>query len=67
MKRSRKIIGLCLLAILAGIAYYLYAGSAVPAGQQALTRLNTSNFGELRSAFNEAKDSVRIVTLLSPT
>jgi len=67
MKRSRKIIGLCLLGIIAGIGYYLYAGSAVPAGQQPLTRLDASNFSQLRSAFNEAKDSVRVVTLLSPT
>jgi hypothetical protein len=67
MKRSRKISGLCLLVALAGIGYYLYAGSAVPAGQQPLARLDTSNFGELRAAFNEAKDSVRVVMLLSPT
>jgi hypothetical protein len=67
MKRSRKIIGICLLAAVAGIGYYLYAGSAVPAGQQPLARLYASNFSELRNAFNEAKDSVRIVALLSPT
>lgn len=67
MKRSYKVIGLCLLALIAAIGYYLYAGSAVPGGQQPLTRLDTSNFSELRSAFNEAKDFVRIVTLLSPT
>lgn len=67
MKRSYKVIGLCLLAIIAAICYYLYAGSAVPGGQQPLAGLNTSNFSELRSAFNQAKDSVRIVTLLSPT
>jgi hypothetical protein len=67
MKLSRKIIGLCLLAVIAGIGYYLYVGSAVPAGQKPLTRFDASNFGELRRAFNEAKDSVRVVTLLSPT
>jgi hypothetical protein len=71
MNRSYKVIGLCLLAIIAGIGYYLYGGSAVPAGQQPgqqpLTRLDTSNFSELRRAFNEAQNSVRIVTLLSPT
>jgi hypothetical protein len=67
MKRSHKVIGLCLLAVVAAIAYYLYAGSAVPTGQQPLTRLDASNFSELRNGFNEAKDSVRIVTLLSPT
>lgn len=67
MKRSYKVVALCLLAIIAGIGYYLYAGGAVPSGQQPLTRLDTSNFGELRRVFNEEKDSVRIVTLLSPT
>ena len=67
MKRSYKVIGLCLLALIAAIGYYLFAGSAVPGGQERLARLDTSNFSELRSAFNEAKDSVRIVTLLSPT
>ena len=67
MKRSRKIIGLFVLAIAAVIGYYLYAGSAAPAGQQPLVRLDPSNFGELRNAFNEAKDSVRVIALLSPT
>jgi hypothetical protein len=67
MKQSYKVIGVCLAAIIAAICYYLYAGSAVPAAQPPLARLDTSNFSELRSAFNEAKDSVRIVTLLSPT
>ena len=67
MKRSRKIIGVCLLAIIAGIAFYLYAGSAAPAGQPPLARLDASNFSELRGAFNEAKATVRVVALLSPT
>jgi hypothetical protein len=67
MKRSYKAIGLSLIAISAAIYYYLYAGSSVPDSQQALARLDDSNFSQLQSAFNEAKDSVRIVTLLSPT
>jgi len=66
MKRSR-LVGLCLLAIIAAIAFYLYVGSAVPAGQPELTRLDASNFGALRNVFNEAKSSVRVVALLSPT
>jgi hypothetical protein len=66
MKRS-GIVGLCLLAIIAAIASYLYVGSAVPVGQPALARLDGSNFGVLRSAFNEAQSSVRVVALLSPT
>ena len=67
MKRPLRIIGLCLLAILVGVIYYLYAGSAAPTGQPPLARLSTSNFNELRGAFNTAKDSVRVVALLSPT
>jgi hypothetical protein len=66
MKKS-KIVGLCLLAVIAAIGFYLYVGSAVPLGQPALARLDASNFGELRDAFNEAKSSVRVVALLSPT
>lgn len=67
MKRSRKIIVVSLLAIIAGIVFYLYAGSAAPAGQPPLARLNASNFGDLRSAFNRAKDTVRVIAMLSPT
>ncbi|HKE26563.1 MAG TPA: hypothetical protein VKB88_29615 [Bryobacteraceae bacterium] len=67
MKRSRKIIGLCLLAIIVGIVFYLYADSAAPAGQPPLARLDASNFSELSNAFNEAKDTVRVVAMLSPT
>ena len=67
MKRSRKVIGLCLLALVGGITYYLYLGSTAPAGQPPLAHLTPVNFSEFRDAFNEAKDSVRVVTLLSPT
>ena len=56
-----------MLAFIAGLALYLYAGGTTPAGQPPLTRLTEANFGELRSAFNAAKDSVRLITLLSPT
>lgn len=66
MKRSSVII-VCALGIVAGGLYYFYAGSTVPPGQPPLMRLNAGNFGELRSAFNAAQDSVRVVALLSPT
>ena len=67
MKRSRKILGLIFLAIVVGLAIYLYAGSSVPVGQLPLKRLTATNFNELQSAFNAAKDSVRVIVLLSPT
>jgi hypothetical protein len=67
MRRSLRIIVLCLLLIVAGVLYYLYAGSAAPVGQPPLTRIDATNFSEMRSAFNAANDSVRLVALLSPT
>ena len=67
MKRSRKILGLIALAIIGGLAFYLYAGSTAPIGQPPLKRLTAANFDDLRTAFNGAKDSVRVVAMLSPT
>ena len=67
MKRSRKILGPICSAIVVGLAFYLYAGSTAPAGQAPLKRLTSTNFDELPIAFNAAKDSVRVVALLSPT
>lgn len=67
VKRSRGILGLVILAIVAALAVYLYAGHTPPAGQPPLTRLTAANFDQFRDAFNASKDSVRIVALLSPT
>ena len=67
MKRAGKIIGLTLLAAFAVAFYYLYGGTATPDGQNPLVRLSEGNFDQLRSAFNLSQDSVRVVTLLSPT
>ena len=67
MKRSRKTVGLSFLAIIVGLALYLYAGSSVPVGQLPLKRLTATTFNELQSEFNAAKESVRVIALLSPT
>ena len=67
MKRSQKTVGLIFLAIVVGLALYLYAGSSVPVGQLPLKRLTATNFYQLQSEFNAAKESVRVVALLSPT
>jgi len=65
---TRKgIIGLGLAAILLLVFFYLYGGSAVPQGQQPLVRLNDSNIGGLRDAFNASANSVRLLVLVSPT
>ena len=69
MKRRRIIYGL-VAVVVAGlllIAASLYLGSTVPVGQQALVRLDNSNFEALKKTFNESADSVRVIVMLSPT
>jgi len=67
MKR-KSIIVVSILAIVAFLVYYyLYWGSTVPAGQQALVRLDNANIGSLKDAFNGSANSVRLVVMLSPT
>ena len=56
------VIAAALLAV-----YYFYLGSTLPNGQQPLVRLNSTNIGTLKNAFNESSDSVRVIVMLSPT
>jgi len=63
----KRIIGFGLAAILLLVFFYLYGGSTVPRGQQPLVRLNTSNIGGLKDAFNASASSVRLLVLVSPT
>ena len=65
--KALRIVGIVVAAGLAGLGYYLYGGSSVPAGQDPLVRIAGADFREFRDSFNAAKDSVRVVTLLSPT
>ena len=67
MKKVLLII-LAIAAIGVGfLAYYLYAGSTVPTGQQPVARLNDSNVSSLKDSFNESANSVRVIVMLSPT
>jgi hypothetical protein len=71
VKMKRKRIFYASLAVVIAIAlfvvYYLYLGSTVPASQQPLVRLDTSNFESLKKSFNESADSIRVIVMLSPT
>jgi hypothetical protein len=69
MKRKRTVYGLAaiVIAIAVFVVYYLYIGSSAPAGQPALVRLDTTNIESLKQSFNESKDSVRVMVMLSPT
>jgi hypothetical protein len=51
----------------AGVLFYFYGGHQAPAGQPPLRKLTTQNVAEVKSAFNAAKDDVRVLLLLSPT
>jgi hypothetical protein len=65
--RRKRIIFVSLAAIAFLVFYYFYGGSTVPNGQQPLVRLNSSNVGSLKDAFNESGNSVRLLVLVSPT
>lgn len=53
-------------ALLAALVYF-YGGSQVPAGQPPLLSLTPQNVTGFKTAFNAAKDDVRVLLLLSPT
>ena len=64
---TKRTIGFSFVIILLLVFFYLYGGSTVPKGQQPLVRLNDSNIGGLKDAFNASANSVRLVVLVSPT
>ena len=63
----RKIIVLGLVAVAVFFLFYLYGGSATPAGQQPLGRLDSATLASLKDSFNGSARSVRLVVLVSPT
>jgi hypothetical protein len=68
MKRRPIIYGSAVvIAVALLLVYYFYLGSSAPAGQQPLVRLDSSNIESLKQSFNESKDSVRVMVMLSPT
>jgi hypothetical protein len=67
MKKRLSILAVVMIAGLLALGWHFYGGGRVPAGQPPLVSLTSSNFDQLRTAFNEASGEVRIVLLLSPT
>jgi len=67
MKKRLSILAVLVLAGLLALGWHLYGGAKVPVGQPALASLTSTNFDQLRTAFNAASGEVRIVLLLSPT
>jgi len=66
MKRLSIVAGLVLVGLFA-LDWHYYAGTKVPAGQPPLVFLTSTNFDQLRTAFNASSGDVRVVLLLSPT
>jgi hypothetical protein len=67
LMNRKRILAAVIAITLAGAVFYFYGGSQTPAGQPPLKRLTIENSGDVKSAFNTAKDDVRILLLLSPT
>jgi hypothetical protein len=67
MKTPLCIIAVLVIVGLQSLGWHFYGGQKVPAGQPPLVSLKSSNFDQLRAAFNAASGEVRIVLLLSPT
>jgi len=65
--KFRYIVGALVAVLLAGGLFYFYGGSQAPAGQTPLKSLTADNVAEVKNQFNAAKDSVRVLLLLSPT
>jgi hypothetical protein len=66
MKRNRVLLIVVLLALL-GAGLYFYGGTKTPKGQAPLAYLTPQSFAGLKTAFNDARDDVRLLVLLSPT
>ena len=67
MKKPLSILAVLVLVGLLALGRHFYIGETVPQGQPPLVSLASTNFDQLRAAFNAASGEVRIVLLLSPT
>ena len=67
MQRNRAVLIVLLVLLVIGSVLYFYGGTKTPAGQEPLTRITPQSFVSLKTAFNDAKDEVRLLVLLSPT
>lgn len=65
---KKKLIVAAIVVIVAVLgAFYLWAPGKVPADQQPLITLSSSNIGQFGSAFDDRTDIPRVILLFSPT
>ena len=67
MTRRKYILAVSAVILVIAALVYFYGGSATPSGQPPLARLTAENISQVQSAFNAARDDVRVLVLLSPT
>lgn len=67
MKKWLSIFVALVFVGLFALGNHFYGGHEIPPGQPQLVLLTSTNFDQLRAAFNAATGEVRIVLLLSPT
>ena len=66
LKRSSVVVLIVVIAA-AALGYRQFGTHHAPAGQPPLVHLNAGAFETLRTDFNGAQDSIRLIVLLSPT
>jgi hypothetical protein len=66
LKRSSVVVLIVVIAA-AVLGYRQFGTHHAPAGQAPLVHLNAGAFETLRTDFNGAQDSIRLIVLLSPT
>jgi len=54
-------------ALLLSAGIYFYGGHTAPPTQPALVDLTSETLSKIENAFNDSKDDVRVLVLLSPT
>ena len=67
MTVKRSWIVILIVVVAAAIAGQQFGTHQAPEGQPALLHLDAGSLESLRSDFNAAQDSVRLIVLLSPT
>jgi hypothetical protein len=67
MSRRKYVLDATVAILIIGALVYFYGGGQTPSGQPPLVRLTPEKISQVQTAFNAAKDDVRVLVLLSPT
>lgn len=65
--KKKLVVALLVAAVVALLAFYLWMPGKVPADQQPLVTLSSSNIDQFEIAFDGRTDMPRVILLFSPT